>query len=113
MLRKDFIVTSYQLFEARAAGADLALLIVAALTDEELTSLIERARSIGLTPLVEAHTADEVRRAVDAGAERDRRQRPQPADPRGRPADLRPAGPADPGRRSSGSPSPASAVRTT
>jgi len=68
VLRKDFIVTSYQLFEARAAGADLALLIVAALTDPELTSLIERARSIGLTPLVEAHTADEVRRAVDAGA---------------------------------------------
>ena len=68
VLRKDFIVTSYQLFEARAAGADLALLIVAALTDQELTSLIERARSIGLTPLVEAHTADEVRRAVDAGA---------------------------------------------
>lgn len=68
ILRKDFIVTSYQLFEARAAGADLALLIVAALTDQELTSLIERARSIGLTTLVEAHTADEVRRAVDAGA---------------------------------------------
>ncbi|HYI58579.1 MAG TPA: indole-3-glycerol phosphate synthase TrpC [Microlunatus sp.] len=68
VLRKDFIVTSYQLFEARAAGADLVLLIVAALTDAELTSLIERARSIGLTPLVEAHTADEVRRAVDAGA---------------------------------------------
>lgn len=68
VLRKDFIVTSYQLFEARAAGADLALLIVAALTDAELTSLIERARSIGLTPLVEAHTAEEVHRAVAAGA---------------------------------------------
>jgi indole-3-glycerol phosphate synthase len=68
VLRKDFIVSSYQLFEARAAGADLVLLIVAALTDAELTSLIERARSIGLTPLVETHTADEVRRAVDAGA---------------------------------------------
>ncbi|MDN5762358.1 MAG: indole-3-glycerol phosphate synthase TrpC [Microlunatus sp.] len=68
VLRKDFIVTSYQLFEARAAGADLVLLIVAALTDHELLSLIERAQSIGLTPLVEAHTADEVRRAVDAGA---------------------------------------------
>lgn len=68
VLRKDFIVSAYQLFEARAAGADLALLIVAALSDPELVSLIERARSIGLTPLVEAHTADEVRRAVDAGA---------------------------------------------
>ena len=68
VLRKDFIISAYQLFEARAAGADMALLIVAALTDPELVSLIERARSIGLTPLVEVHTADEVRRAVDAGA---------------------------------------------
>ena len=61
-------VTAYQLFEARAAGADLVLLIVAALSDPELVSLVERARSIGLTPLVEVHTADEVHRAVDAGA---------------------------------------------
>src|SRR3712207_9303366 len=68
VLRKDFIVTAYQLFEARAAGADMALLIVAALTDPELVSLVERARSIGLTPLVEVHTAEEVKRAVDAGA---------------------------------------------
>ena len=68
VLRKDFIVTAYQLLEARAAGADLALLIVAALTDDELICLIERARSIGLTPLVEVHSAEEVRRAVDAGA---------------------------------------------
>ncbi len=68
VLRKDFIVTAYQLFEARAAGADMALLIVAALTDPELVSLVERARSIGLTPLVEVHTAEEVQRAVDAGA---------------------------------------------
>ncbi|HET9871101.1 MAG TPA: indole-3-glycerol phosphate synthase TrpC [Propionibacteriaceae bacterium] len=68
VLRKDFIVTAYQLFEARAAGADLALLIVAALTDIELVSLIERAQSIGLTPLVEVHTEEEVARAVDAGA---------------------------------------------
>ena len=68
VLRKDFIVTAYQLFEARAAGADMALLIVSALTDPELVSLVERARSIGLTPLVEVHTAEEVQRAVDAGA---------------------------------------------
>ena len=68
VLRKDFVVTAYQLFEARAAGADLVLLIVAALSDPELVSLIERARSIGLTPLVEAHTPNEVQRAVDAGA---------------------------------------------
>jgi indole-3-glycerol phosphate synthase len=68
VLRKDFIVSAYQLFEARAAGADLVLLIVAALTDVELVCLIERAESIGLTPLVEVHTADEVSRAVTAGA---------------------------------------------
>ena len=68
VLRKDFIVTAYQLFEARAAGADLVLLIVAALNDAELISLIERAESIGLTPLVETHTDEEVLRAVDAGA---------------------------------------------
>ena len=68
VLRKDFVVTAYQLFEARAAGADMVLLIVAALSDSELVSLVERARSIGLTPLVEVHTADEVGRAVDAGA---------------------------------------------
>ncbi len=69
VLRKDFIVTAYQLFEARAAGADLALLIVAALSDDELTGLIERSQSIGLTPLVETHTADEVRRAINCGAQ--------------------------------------------
>ncbi len=69
VLRKDFVVTSYQLWEARAAGADLALLIAAALTDHELAGLVDRARSIGLTPLVEVHTADEIARAVDAGAD--------------------------------------------
>ncbi|MEY4323603.1 MAG: hypothetical protein RL410_1384 [Actinomycetota bacterium] len=69
ILRKDFIVSSYQLFEARAHGADLALLIVAALDQNALVSLIERAKSLGLTPLVEVHDADEVKRAIDAGAE--------------------------------------------
>ncbi len=68
VLRKDFIVTSYQLWEARAFGADLALLIVAALEQQQLVSLIERAESIGLTPLVEVHDEAEVARAVDAGA---------------------------------------------
>jgi indole-3-glycerol phosphate synthase len=68
VLRKDFIVTSYQLWEARAYGADMALLIVAALEQDALVSLIERAESIGLTPLVEVHTEEEVTRAVDAGA---------------------------------------------
>jgi indole-3-glycerol phosphate synthase len=69
VLRKDFITTSYQLWEARAAGADMALLIVAALEQNALESLVERARSIGLTPLVEVHDEDEVERAVDAGAD--------------------------------------------
>jgi indole-3-glycerol phosphate synthase len=68
ILRKDFIVTSYQLWEARAHGADLALLIVAALEQPALVSLVERAESIGLTPLVEAHDEEEAERAVDAGA---------------------------------------------
>jgi indole-3-glycerol phosphate synthase len=68
VLRKDFIVTSYQLWEARAAGADLALLIVAALTQNELGCLVDRAVSIGLTPLVEVHDEEEVERALEAGA---------------------------------------------
>jgi indole-3-glycerol phosphate synthase len=68
VLRKDFIVTSYQLWEARAYGADLVLLIVAALEQQALVSLIERAESIGLIPLVEVHTKDELTRALDAGA---------------------------------------------
>ena len=69
VLRKDFITTSYQLWEARAYGADMALLIVAALEQNALESLIERARSIGLTPLVEVHDEDEVERALAAGAD--------------------------------------------
>lgn len=68
ILRKDFVISSYQLWEARAYGADLVLLIVAALDQEALVSLIERARSIGLHPLVEVHDTDEVARAVAAGA---------------------------------------------
>ena len=68
VLRKDFIITSYQLWEARAHGADLALLIAAALEQDALVSLIERAGSIGLTPLVEVHDEEETARAVDAGA---------------------------------------------
>ncbi|MDT0306648.1 indole-3-glycerol phosphate synthase TrpC [Streptomyces sp. DSM 44917] len=68
VLRKDFIVTSYQLWEARAHGADLVLLIVAALEQPALVSLVERAVSLGLTPLVEVHDEEEVQRAVDAGA---------------------------------------------
>lgn len=68
ILRKDFIVSSYQIWEARACGADLVLLIVAALEQTALVSLVERTRSLGMTPLVEVHDAHEVERAVDAGA---------------------------------------------
>ncbi|MGC0414893.1 indole-3-glycerol phosphate synthase TrpC [Embleya sp. AB8] len=68
VLRKDFMVTSYQLWEARAHGADVALLIVAALEQNALISLIERSRSIGLTTIVEVHDEEETARALDAGA---------------------------------------------
>ena len=68
VLRKDFIVTSYQLWEAKVYGADMILLIVAALEQPALVSLIERTRSLGLTPLVEVHDEGEIDRAVDAGA---------------------------------------------
>jgi indole-3-glycerol phosphate synthase len=68
VLRKDFVIGSYQLWEARAHGADMILLIVAALDQNALVSLVERSLSIGLVPLVEAHTDSEVVRAVAAGA---------------------------------------------
>ena len=68
ILRKDFIVSSYQLWEARAHGADLALLMVVSLEQNALVSLVERATSLGLTPVVEVHDETEVARAVDAGA---------------------------------------------
>lgn len=68
VLRKDFILSSYQLWEARAHGADVILLIVAALEQEALISLLERTESLGMTPLVEVHDEDELSRALDAGA---------------------------------------------
>jgi indole-3-glycerol phosphate synthase len=69
ILRKDFIVSAYQVVEARAAGADLVLLIVAALTDDELRRLHDGARELGLTVLVEVHDEAETERAVTLGAE--------------------------------------------
>jgi indole-3-glycerol phosphate synthase len=69
VLRKDFVITSYQIWEARAHGADMVLLIVAALEQEALISLVERTHSLGMTALVEAHDEQEVARAVDAGAQ--------------------------------------------
>ena len=68
LLRKDFIVSSYQIWEARAHGADLVLLIVAALEQNALVSLVERTESLGMTALVEVHDEDELIRALDAGA---------------------------------------------
>ncbi|UMG92134.1 indole-3-glycerol phosphate synthase TrpC [Nocardioides sp. TF02-7] len=69
LLRKDFIVSDYQLLEARAAGGDLALLIVAALDDDTLRRLHDTARELGLTVLVEVHDEAETERAVALGAE--------------------------------------------
>ncbi|MFC7308083.1 indole-3-glycerol phosphate synthase TrpC [Streptomyces monticola] len=69
VLRKDFIIDEYQLWEARAHGAVLVLLIVAALDQPTLSTLVERAHAMGLTALVETHDADEVDRALDAGAQ--------------------------------------------
>jgi indole-3-glycerol phosphate synthase len=69
ILRKDFIVDPYQLVEARAAGADLALLIVAALPGDQLRRLHDQARELGLTVLVEVHDEAETERAVELGAE--------------------------------------------
>ncbi|HEX2901818.1 MAG TPA: indole-3-glycerol phosphate synthase TrpC [Jatrophihabitans sp.] len=68
VLRKDFIVSSYQVHEARAHGADLVLLIVAALEQNALIGLRERVESLGMTALVEVHDEDEASRALDAGA---------------------------------------------
>ncbi len=69
LLRKDFIVDAYQLYEAVVAGADAVLLIVAALTAAELASLHGAARAIGLDALVEVHDRDELRGALEVGAE--------------------------------------------
>lgn len=68
VLRKDFIVSSYQVHEARAYGADLVLLLVAALEQNVLMGLLERIESLGMTPLVEVHTEEEADRALEAGA---------------------------------------------
>jgi indole-3-glycerol phosphate synthase len=68
LIRKDFLFDEYQLYEARAAGADAVLLIVAILDDALLRRLLERAAALGLDALVEVHTADEMRRAAAAGA---------------------------------------------
>lgn len=69
VLRKDFIGDEYQVLEARASGADLVLLIVAALPQDTLVRLHTLIRELGMTPLVETHSEEEVARAVDLGAQ--------------------------------------------
>ena len=68
VLRKDFIAEPYQVFEARAAGADLVLLIVAALEQENMQELFDLSTDLGMTVLVETHSGDELSRALDLGA---------------------------------------------
>lgn len=68
VIRKDFIVCEYQLHEARAVGADAALLIVSALAPAALRVLHAQATALGLDVLVEVHSADELQIAIDAGA---------------------------------------------
>jgi len=68
LLRKDFIVDEYQLFEARANGADAVLLIVAGLGQAQMQRLQLRAWELGLAALVEVHNQEELTRAVDIGA---------------------------------------------
>ena len=69
VLRKDFVVTDYQIAEAAAAGADAVLLIVAALSGPALTALMRAADTYGVDALVEVHDREELARAVDAGAD--------------------------------------------
>ncbi|WP_296421344.1 indole-3-glycerol phosphate synthase TrpC, partial [Vulcanococcus sp. CPBay_Sum15L08_68] len=64
LLCKDFILTPYQLYQARAAGADAALLIAAILTDQDFGYLLKVAKSLGLTTLVEVHDAAELERVL-------------------------------------------------
>jgi indole-3-glycerol phosphate synthase len=69
LLRKDFVIEEYQIYEARTLGADAILLIVSMLTDEQLAQFLGVATSLGLDALVETHTAEEVHRATAIGAQ--------------------------------------------
>jgi indole-3-glycerol phosphate synthase len=69
LLRKDFIIDLYQIYETAAHGADAILLIAAVLSQEEINASLETARSLGLSAIVEASNEEDARRAIDAGAE--------------------------------------------
>lgn len=69
VLRKDFVSLEQQVLEARAYGADLVLLIVAGLDQHDLAHLSDFVKSFGMTPFVETHNAEEVKRAIDVGAQ--------------------------------------------
>lgn len=69
LLRKDFIIDEYQIYEARAAGADAILLIAAVLNRDTISAFKHIAGELGMASLVETHTAEEMKIAVDAGAE--------------------------------------------
>jgi indole-3-glycerol phosphate synthase len=68
ILRKDFIVDEYQIYESRILEADAILLIASVLTDKELSRFIERAESVGLEALVEVHSEEDLKKAIEAGA---------------------------------------------
>ena len=69
MLYKEFVVDVWQVYHAKISGASAVLLIAGALTNREMSALIEEVRALNLQPLVEVHDLDEMRRAIDAGAD--------------------------------------------
>ena len=89
VLRKDFVVGPYQIHEARAHGADMLLLIVAALDQPALESMLERTESLGMTALVEVHTEEEADRALTGRSPGHRCERPRLKDAEGRSRLLR------------------------
>ena len=79
ILRKDFIVDPWQVWEARAAGADSFLLIAAVLGDSAMRELLDLGRSLGMEPLVEVHSREELDRVLAAEAPHHRREQSRPA----------------------------------
>lgn len=69
VIRKDFIIDTYQIYEARAMGADCILLIVAVLTDEQMSTLYSLARDLGMDVLIEVHDEEELQRSLPLGAD--------------------------------------------